>query len=367
MKFKLLILVLLIGKISIANMASPTKEGTMTSSAYSSKDIHILSEKILIRIDKNFNTAKFIVEYTINSDIIGTQIPLLFYAKDYKDNFSVWMDNQLVSIKPIPEQYINFYNSPFSGFKNNFEKDNSNNDSTSISWIKDSWYIYKINELKYFETFINKGVHTVRVEYTAEAWTDASDWLKKYSFRYSLSPAKFWKSFGTLNITIEQEGLIKQLTTNIGQPNEKEFKQSNTWTFNKLPADNLEISYSPKPNKFAAIFLSLEPSGIAVIVSLALLMLHFFLIKNYRKNNLNKKYSIVVILGSLLVPFLSLLSFILSFNFIDNLIGVDAGRHHGYYILIIVLYPIILPIYWTIIGFIDKQLKKKLINQKNPL
>ncbi|MBP9741274.1 MAG: hypothetical protein KBD28_11340, partial [Chitinophagaceae bacterium] len=155
-------------------MASPTKEGTMTSSAYSSKDIHILSEKILIRIDKNFNTAKFIVEYTINSDIIGTQIPLLFYAKDYKDNFSVWMDNQLVSIKPIPEQYINFYNSPFSGFKNNFEKDNSNNDSTSISWIKDSWYIYKINELKYFETFINKGVHTVRVEYTAEAWTDAS-------------------------------------------------------------------------------------------------------------------------------------------------------------------------------------------------
>jgi hypothetical protein len=346
-------------------MASPIDQGTMVSSAYSSKDITILFEKIFIRIDNDFKTAKFIVEYTINSDITGTQIPLLFYAKDYKNNFSVWLDNQIVAVKPIPQKYRNFKNSPFAGFENSLEKYDNNSDHVSISWINGSWFLCEINELKYFETTINKGVHTVRIEYTAEAWTDVSDWIKKSSFRYSLSPAKYWKSFGTLNITVEQEGILKQLSTNIGQPIEKDFKEKNTWSFNKLPNEFLEISYIPTPNKIAAIFLSIEPSGIAIIVGIILFIVHLLFTKIYRKNNLTKKYSIVIILGSILVPFLTLLCFMLSFNFIDNLIGSDAGRHHGYYFLIIVFYPIILPIYWTIMWFIDKQIKRKLISQKS--
>jgi len=198
-------------------MSSPIQEGTLSSSAFSSKDINILSEKINIKIDKQFKTVKFIIEYTIQSDIIGRQIPLLFYAQDYKDSFFVWVDNQRVAIQNIPYKYTHFHNSPFSGFSGvkHGNVNNNESDEVSIHWNKNSSYVYKINDLKYFETDILKGTHKVRVEYTANVWTDISGWIKKYSFRYSLTPAKFWKSFGTLTINIQQEGEVRELSTNL--------------------------------------------------------------------------------------------------------------------------------------------------------
>ena len=75
-----------------ANMASPVSGGSFYASAFSSKDIDILSEYIHIAIDKNFKSAKYIVEYTIQSDVSGNQIPLLFYAQDFEDSFFVWLD-----------------------------------------------------------------------------------------------------------------------------------------------------------------------------------------------------------------------------------------------------------------------------------
>jgi hypothetical protein len=231
-------------------MSSPVWEGTMTSSAFTSKDIDILSEFIHIKIDKDYKTAKFIVEYTIQSDIAGSQIPLLFYAQDYKDSFFVWVDNQRVAIQDIPEKYTHFSNSPFSGFSGIKDYDNldKERDQVTIYWYKNSGFVYKLKDLKYFETDIAKGIHKVRVEYTANAWRDISGWTKEYSFRYSLTPAKFWKSFGKLNITVEQEGPVRQLSTNIGQPIEKTFKANNSWAFTKLPDEYLEFSYTAKAN-----------------------------------------------------------------------------------------------------------------------
>ncbi len=119
MKFKtglIFFFLLLFGQLAQANMASPIRRGTMTSTAFTSKDISILSEFIYIKIDKDYKTAKFIVEYTIQSEVTGRQIPLLFYAQDYKDSLFVWVDNQKVTIQDIPKEYTYFDNSPFSGF-----------------------------------------------------------------------------------------------------------------------------------------------------------------------------------------------------------------------------------------------------------
>jgi len=341
----LTIFLLLIGHLVQANMSSPFLYGTKASSAFTSKDINILSESIYIKIDKDYNTAKFIVEYTIQSDVVGKQIPLLFFAKDYKDDFFVWVDNKKVNIKNIPDKYIHFENSPFAGFKNTVSN-------------------YTLNELKYFETDISKGIHKVRVEYIALVSEDNSDWITKYSFRYSLAPAKFWKSFGSLNITLEQEGIVKQLSTNIGVPIEKIFKASNSWSFNKLPDDYLEFSYTPQANTLAKILITIDPFGLAIIAGVILFLLHLFFVNLYRKKFTNKKYSLVVILGSLIIPFLILLAYMYSFGIIDNVIGKDAARHHGYVFFVIVLYPIILPIYWSILWLFDRRQKRKLINEK---
>jgi hypothetical protein len=186
MKFKtgLTFFLLLFGQFAQANMSSPIWEGTMTSSAFTSKDINILSEFIHIRIDKDYKTAKFIVEYIIQSEVTGRQIPLLFYAQDYNDSFFVWVDNQKVTIQDIPQKYTHFDNSPFSGFSSLKDDDNRENekDEVTIYWYKNSGFVYKLKDLKYFETDISNGVHKVRVEYTANVWTDISGWIKEYSF-----------------------------------------------------------------------------------------------------------------------------------------------------------------------------------------
>lgn len=344
----------MLGHFANANMSSPLIEGTKTASAFSSKDIDILSEKIFVKIDKDFKTAKFTVEYVISSNIDGIQIPLLFYAQDYKDSFNVWVDNQSTKIQNIPKEYLLPDHSLLSGFSNLIDKSNKN--EVVIYWHKYSGYLYKIYDLKYFETDIKKGLHKVKIEYISNVWIDKSGWIKEYSFRYSLAPAKFWKSFNKLEVIVEQEGQIRAIKTNLDEPNEKEIKAINTWFFNKLPAEYFELTFSPKPNKVAYLFLSIKPIGLTLIIGLILFVLHFYLIKNYRKKIFNK-YSVALIIGSITIPVLLLLTYILSYTVIDNLIGEEAGNHHGYVFLSMILYPVILPIYWTIMWLIGRKIK----------
>lgn len=49
-----------------------------------------------------------------------------------------------------------------------------------------------------------------------------------------------------------------------------------------------------------------------------------------------------------------------SYAFIDNLIGIEASKRHGYYILIIVVYPVMLIVYMLITWVIDIIIRKKL-------
>ena len=181
-------------------MASPIRYGTLSSTAFSSKDIDITKEIIHLKIDKDFNTANLKIEYFIKTDIAGKQVPLLFYAKDYNENFKVWVDDVETEILDIPAEYTDTKKEPFQSFSNSFSKETNENEKPTVTiyWKKNYGNNYEINELKYSEKTLSKGEHKIRVEYEAEASTDVSDWIKEYSFRYSLSPAKYWKSMNTM-------------------------------------------------------------------------------------------------------------------------------------------------------------------------
>ena len=362
LKTNILILLLLFAQLCKANMSSPVWEGTQVSTAFSSKDIRILSERIDIKIDKAFGTAKFIVEYTIQSDVAGKQIPLLFYAQDYKDSFLVWVDDQRIDIQKIPEKYTQMSGSPFSAFSGSFEKGQRANggDEVTIHWSENSAFVYKVNELKYFETDISKGTHKVRVAYTAIAWVDVWGWVREYSFHYSLTPAKFWKSFGTLNIRVEQEGAVKEFGTNLGSPVEQKIATVNNWAFTKLPAEYFYFSYSPNINIVAKTLIFITPFGLAMIIGILLFIWHLALVRRYRRRFVSKKYSPVVIVGSLMVPFLGILSYIFAYPVIDAIIGDAASRHHGYIFLVIIFYPMLLPIYLIVVWLFDRHQKLKM-------
>ena len=67
-----------------------------------------------------------------------------------------------------------------------------------------------------------------------------------------------------------------------------------------------------------------------------------------------------MIAGSLLIPLAILIFYIGAYDIIDDLIGEDAGRYHGYTFLAIALYPLILPVYFFVMWLVDKQIKLRI-------
>lgn len=360
MKKPLTIILLLIGEICLANMASPFRAGTFSSSAYTSQGIDILKEKIHIKIGESSRIAFYQIQYFIKTDVDGKQIPLLFLAEDYRGDFKVWVDDQEVKLLNIPEEYKQFSNTPFEQFSNSFGGDSKRQgqESINIFW-GNRMYTYDLNDLKYFEIDISKGEHKIRVEYAAYAWTDLSDWVKEYNFYYDLSPAKNWKTFGSMEITLDASSCNSAVKTNLGQHVNGQLDSIAVWNFLSLPVDKLEITYKPQISTFAKTLIAISPQWLTLIFAFLGSIIHFIFIKKYRERYPAKKYSLPVIFGSILIPFLILLSFIISFGVIDAVIGADASNYHGYTFLVILLYPFLLPFYWLIMHVIDIVIKRK--------
>lgn len=356
MKFLFTVIFIIASQFCSANMASPVREGTYSSSAFSSRDVDILKEKIIITPDSEFRTALFSVEYLIKTETDGVQIPLLFHAADYKGDFKVRVDNSEVMISDIPPEFQNVYNSPFTKFSGSVQGQNE----VVIYWTEKSGNVYSLNDLKYFETNLSKGEHKISVEYIANVWTDRSGWIKEYSFRYSLSPAKYWKSFGSLEIILNSGKFGKQVTSNLNSSPSLHFDSLTVWTYDKLPGNYFQINYTPEVSTAAKILLSAGTDGLTLFFALLLIIPHLILILKFRKLYPQKKYSWILISGSILIPLLILIFYIYSYELIDNVIGEEAGRYHGYVFMVIVIYPLFMPLYWLVMWVTDKFYRRKL-------
>jgi hypothetical protein len=347
---------LLIVQCSFANMGSPLKQGTLASTAFSSKDIDILQEKIFIKPDEEFQTASWSIEYHIKTEFEGKQIPLLFLAKDYKGNFRIWVDEKEIKLVKIPDAYRNTTNSPFAKFSNSFEHSSKPDDdeTTTIYWTQNNGNVYKLKDLKYFEISLKKGEHTIKVEYLANVWIDISGWVKEYSFRYSFTPAQYWNSFGNLEIRVDASLFGKRFTINTGQQQMGITDSFTVWNFRKLPGQFLQLTYIPKINSLAQSLIAIGPAGLAICFTLILAFIHFRTMVFFSKKYPLKKISRVLITGSIIIPLLILVGYICSYNFIDTIIGSNAGKFHGYTFMAILLFPVLMPLYWLTMWLILK-------------
>ncbi|MCB9233238.1 MAG: hypothetical protein H6581_16395 [Bacteroidia bacterium] len=344
MKRTITLLFVLVGNLCFANMASPVWPGTFSCSAFSSQNIDVLHEKITITLDQEFHTAAFVVDYLIETPKDGKQIPLLFYAQDYWGDFKVWVDGIETQILDISgEPYLNL-TSVEKNFQNSFEESfpNEKRRTKPVLWSEYDRYSCSIDELKYFKTDLTQGKHHILVRYSANAWADNSDWISNRSFRYSLSPARYWKSFRGLEISLNALEFDFPLKTNLGEPTSGKVDSLAVWEFQKLPGDFIEIQYLPEINWFAKLMIALGPLGIAGILALILITLHVRQIKRRPSKGNNK----IIIAFNFLVPLSILLALIFSPDLVDFLIGPEAGRYHGYTFLAIFLYPVLLPTYW---------------------
>jgi hypothetical protein len=362
--FLLVLLLFALSPICLANMASPLREGTFSSTAFSSKDMDILKEKISITLQSDLKTARYQIDYHIRNYEAGKQIPMLFHAKDYQGEFKIWVDQKEIALQVLPEEYLTGNSTALEKFSSYFHKDFGQDqpETVVLYWEDGTGYIYSLRDLSYFELDLLPGEHHIRVEYLANAWTDLSDWVKEYSFRYSLSPAQQWKSFGSLEVTVDASALGMPITTNLGQPSAGKLDSIATWQFSSLPASYLTLTYTPKVSDLAKGLIQIGPTGIAIGIALLLAALHFFFLKQHRKKHPQGLFSWVLLLGIFVVPFLILGSYQYAYDLIDGIIGEDASRFHGYSFLVLFLYPLLVPLYGIPLWIADRWLASSIQN-----
>ena len=362
LKFFLILVLMTISLFAPANMASPVDEGTMGAVPFINQYADITKEIIHIVPDEKFQTARFQIEYQIRASRPGIRIPLLFYASEYREDFKIRLDDTPVTLQEVPQQYEKLAGTPFEDFGYFFhEKVGNEIPGVNIAESPTTGFVVTIGDLKFFDVDFSEGPHTLNVEYTADQWIDRSDWIRKRNFRYALSPAKYWKSFGSLEITVDASQFKKKISTNLGKPTLGTLDSIATWSFTTLPVEVVQINYNPEVSWMASRLIYLEPEGLSLFFAILLVGLHLLLMRRFRKKYASKRFSWVMITGSLLVPLLVLIGFILSYYLIDASIGEEAGRYHGYEILVIIFYPVILPVYWPIMWWIDKTWSKKLL------
>lgn len=320
---------------SYANMASPIIDGTNTSTAYSSKDIDILSETININIDKGFNQANYDVTYEIYSAEEGYRIPLVFEVFDcvgshVDDSFIVEVDGQVVPV------LINYdYESQSKSLPAYYDPETD----TAVQFN---------DSAKYFEVNLSEGNHVINVQYSAHPTIDRSHWTNQYIYSYSLKPAKSWKSFGDLTINLKINDELKYLETNLGEPVGGKITTDSKWHFDRIPKDVLEISYHPLPRSWTQVLINVDGRIIFFVLMALLGSIHYKLLRGSHKKQ-SKKVSVILWLGIVTVPFVALMITMLRIEFIDWLLGSRASKYHGYIVFIVVFgYPLVLPVYLII-------------------
>lgn len=252
MKFIVLFFVLSLTKITWANMACPFIWGTNSSTALTSKDIDIIRENLFIRIDRKFEEAKYRIQYFIETPKSGLQIPLLFFAKQYKGDFRVWVDNREIEIKKIDEYIKKVGGTKFREFDKYFNKPTVNKDNPetiSVFWSEHLGDVIELSDLQYFEVNLSKGTHCIEVKYTSDSYTLIDE---KDFFIYSLSPASFWKSFNKLHVEVDNTSFGREIKTNLGSPLTGKLDSVATWEFDKIPHKFLELTFVKEHQKTRA-------------------------------------------------------------------------------------------------------------------
>lgn len=315
---------------ALANMATPWREGTNSARPFTNQWVDIVKEELTIKPERHFRNAQYDIRYHISVKKGGVRIPLLFIALDQSSDFRIEVDGKEVMLQGVPREYTPDHPG-FRDFRYFFEEGPGSDADVVLYDSPNGGRVYSLNMLKYFTADLSKGSHEIHVSYKACHWQDLSDgWVKSYEFRYALSPARYWKSFGELLLTIDASECLHPLELQLDRHTTIRPGSILQRTVHGVPSEILYLGYQPKITGFPATLLSIGPLGIALIVGIPLAILHFLLlaIRSRRKPEANNGW--IVSIGSFLVPIIFFWTWICAYDWIDTALGEHAARSHGY-------------------------------------
>lgn len=341
--------------LAMANMASPIVKGTIMIEPFIAHNVEIKKEDIFINLDKNFEKASYHIHYDLNVSSKGNDVPMLFYAPEYSDTFSVFLDG-----KPIALQQFDDYHKEYVAIEQYFSPSLFENSDSAVNikipiGVKSEEQEISPSVLKFFRLNLDKANHIIDIYYTAKPYVDKREWVKTYIFRYALSPAKYWKSFENLNIYLDATAFSPDISTNIvAETFSGDIQKKAEWSMHNLPTeDMILISYKPEIPSLAQLLIRISPLGFALMLSVVLILLHFFAIAKYRQKNRNGLLWIKL-LGILGIPLVAYISLWYFYELIYSIIGTHAAKMQGYgLVFAIVLVPLAIIIYAIIASVWD--------------
>lgn len=331
-------------------MASSEIFGSKGAAPLVSRQLDVLSEILHIRAFGRLDSAAVHASYRISVPPgIHGELPLLFVAMDIHDGMRVLYDGRPVLLEATNTLTSESYFDP---------KEGREEEVVVNFWGTNGGWVYRRKDLQAFTLDVAPGEHTVDVYYTASPWIERGDWIRETSIRYSLSPARHWKSFGPLEVVVEVPEAGGLFRTTLKEPAEGSLPGRAVWRFEDIPSDLVEISFTPKISPLARTLMGLSPFGLSMGGGAVLLLLHIRWMHRYRVNG-HRGRSMPRIIGALLVPLGFLFAFLYSYDLIDMAIGPDAGRFHGYTFMYLLLYPVIMPLYALGCWLLDRFWKKR--------
>ena len=332
-KYLLAFAALFVSFTLLGNMASPLRIGSVGGQTFITRNVDVLQEEISIRPDSIFETAFIKVIYLIRSDSSGVSIPLVFHAENYGGGMQITFDDQLIdplNYLPLPYNHLEALG------LDTLSKE------VVIKWDEDIYLHEGVEDLKYFELNISPGTHRIVITYTADAWVDRSDWVKERSIYYALAPLAYWKSAGEVKVNLDYSAIatfVDEVDVNLESPEEDDqAAQVRTWTLQGAEQALLALSYKPPLSKLSQFLIGLSPFGMACVVAIVLLLLHFWLIyRSKDQSSATRKW--VLYAGVLSVSILVFAAFIYAYALIDYTLGPHASIYHGYVGLTIIFVP----------------------------
>lgn len=313
-----------------ANMSSPYIRRCNPSIDLQSSEIHIESENLAITLMDSAKYALYKVEYQVLNPTTKSELLLVFDCATNYSEFQVWLDGTACQLIQL-------------------------DDNTGVSFANDS--SYDQGQLAAFKLNLNKGKHTIEVSYKGYPEIFLGSLLMRYTFRYNLAPARSWKSFEHLNLSIDATAFAgKDVTVDIGNKTYPLGGIVQSWQFNSIPQDYIEIKFNPPSN----IPFTIDPSWFFWLPLLVGAFFNIRWIKRWRLNHPNKKLSNPAMIGALVVPAIVIVCYRYSFPLIDLLIGHYASGHHGYLFFIFLGYPFLAIFYFFVAWLIDFNYKMKL-------
>ncbi len=328
---------LLVQLSTYANMYNPYQKGSLSGLSFAQRNIDIVQEDMVVTLNETFEKIQFKVTYTVNNLGELSKVPIIFYAKNLASNFIITLDGVPITVDTL--------NAAFELKYKLVHYNKTITDSILAKVRNSNTILSKTDNDKdnvYFTLPVTKGMHSIVVTYLAKPYTNSTGYVKQYTIPYILAPAKLWKSFGKLTITIDATNALNHISTNLGKVTSGTLGSGSkaVYTYNSIPQDVIEITYTPQLNVLATLLTKADPYAIGWVLWLCVLVWHcvsvYYKLRSGITTTMHYTKYWLVILGNSILPIFTTIATILYINYSA---GIHGGQRDAYAILYILFYP----------------------------